>query len=91
MVRGIRLVEAMRGDGIKRPTPVEANTRDVARRSVVLATARPRGHVLTAADLVLRRPGTGIQPEHLTSLPGRRLAADVTADTTLRWDLLEGD
>ncbi len=90
MVRGIRLVEAMRGDGIKRPTPVEANTRDVARRSVVLAAARPRGHVLTAADLVLRRPGTGIQPEHLASLPGRRLAADVAADTTLSWDLLEG-
>ena len=90
MVRGIRLVEAMRGDGIKQPTPVEANTRDVARRSVVLAASRPRGHVLTAADLVLRRPGTGIQPEHLATLPGRRLAADVAADTTLTWDLLEG-
>ncbi len=90
MVRGIRLVEAMRGDGVKQPTPVEANTRDVARRSVVLAAARPRGHVLTAADLVLRRPGTGIQPEHLATLPGRRLAADVAADTTLTWDLLEG-
>ena len=91
MVRGIRLVEAMRGDGIKQPTPVETNTRDVARRSVVLAVSRPRGHVLTAADLILRRPGTGIQPEHLTALPGRRLADDVTADTTLTWNLLEGD
>ena len=56
MVRGIRLVEAMRGDGVKQPTAVEANTRDVARRSVALAAARPRGHVRTAADLVLRRP-----------------------------------
>lgn len=91
MVRGIRLVEAMRGDGIKQPTPVETNTRDVARRSVVLAVSRPRGHVLTAADLILRRPGTGIQPEHLTTLPGRRLSNDVAADTTLTWNLLEGD
>ena len=90
MVRGIRLVEAMRGDGIKRPTAVEANTRDVARRSVVLATSRPRGHVLQAGDLVLRRPGTGIPPEHLASLPGRRLAVDLAADTTLTWDLVEG-
>ncbi len=90
MVRGIRLVESMRGDGIKQPTPVEANTRDVARRSVVLAASRPCGHVLTASDLVLRRPGTGIQPEHLATLPGRRLAVDVAADTTLTWDLLEG-
>lgn len=89
MVRGIRLVEAMRGDGIKQPTPVEANTRDVARRSVVLVATRLRGHVLTANDLVLRRPGTGIQPESLTMILGRRLAADVAADTTLTWDLLE--
>ncbi|PVY92490.1 N-acetylneuraminate synthase [Acidovorax sp. 99] len=89
MVRGIRLVEAMLGDGIKRPTPVEANTRDVARRSVVLVATRLRGHVLTAGDLVLRRPGTGIQPEYLTLMLGRRLAADVAGDTTLTWDLLE--
>jgi N,N'-diacetyllegionaminate synthase len=88
MVRGIRLVEAMRGDGIKRPTPAEANTRDVARRSVVLTVARPRGHVLTASELALRRPGTGIAPEHLGELVGRRLSVDLPADTTLSWDQL---
>ena len=90
MVRGIRLVELMRGDGIKRPTPVEDNTRDVARRSVVLAVARPQGHVLTASDLVLRRPGTGIQPEYLATLLGRSLSMDLSADTTLTWGMLEG-
>lgn len=89
MVRGIRLVEAMRGNGIKQPSSVELNTRDVARRSVVLAVSRPRGHVLKAADLILRRPGTGIEPEHLDTLPGRRLAEAVAADTTLTWNLLE--
>jgi N,N'-diacetyllegionaminate synthase len=88
MVRGIRLVEAMRGDGIKRPQPVEANTRDVARRSVVLTQARPRGHVLQAGELALRRPGTGIAPEFLETLPGRILAADLPAHTTLSWDML---
>jgi N,N'-diacetyllegionaminate synthase len=46
--------------------------------------------VLQAGDLVLRRPGTGIPPEHLASLPGRRLAVDLAADTTLTWDLVEG-
>mgnify|MGYP000010454276 CR=1 FL=1 len=88
MVRGIRLVEAMRGDGVKQPTPAEANTRDVARRSVVLTEARPKGHVLQPGELALRRPGTGIQPEHLAELPGRRLAADLPAHTTLTWDML---
>ncbi|RYY92119.1 MAG: N-acetylneuraminate synthase, partial [Comamonadaceae bacterium] len=62
MVRGIRRVEAMLGDGIKQPHPVEANTRDVARRSIVSTRALSAGHVLTQADLALRRPGTGIAP-----------------------------
>lgn len=89
MVRGIRRVEAMRGDGIKRPHPVEANTRDVARRSVVLTQARPAGHVLQAGELALRRPGTGIAPEHLTALVGRVLATGLPAHSTLAWSHLE--
>jgi len=89
MVRGIRTVSAMLGDGIKQPQPIERNTLDVARRSVVLTRARPRGHVLQPGDLALRRPGTGIAPEHLQALAGRRLAADLQADTTLQWSLLE--
>ena len=89
MVRGIRRVEAMRGDGIKRPQPVEANTRDVARRSVVLTQARPAGHVLQAGELALRRPGTGITPEHLQALVGRTLATALPAHSTLAWSHLE--
>ena len=90
MVRGIRLVSAMLGDGVKQPTAAEMNTRDVARRSVVLARALPAGHVLAASDLVLRRPGTGIAPEFLDGLAGRKLARALPAHTTLGWDMIEG-
>lgn len=90
MVRSIRLVEAMLGDGVKRPDPVEADTRDVARRSVVTTRDLPAGHVLVEADLALRRPGTGIAPDHWEALQGRRLAADVPAHTCLQWAMLEG-
>ncbi|MFC5498805.1 N-acetylneuraminate synthase [Caenimonas terrae] len=91
MVRSIRLVEAMLGDGIKRPDPSEANTRDVARRSVVTTRSLPAGHVLAEADLALRRPGTGIAPDQWEALPGRRLAQDVPAHTCLQWSMLEAD
>ena len=89
LVRSIRQVEAMLGDGIKRAQPIEMDTRDVARRSVVTTRALPAGHVLTQADLALRRPGTGIAPDQLTVLPGRRLLQAVPAHFCLLWSMLE--
>lgn len=91
MVQSIRQVEAMLGDGIKRPHPIETDTRDVARRSVVTSRDLPAGHVLTGADLTLRRPGTGIAPDQWDALPGRRLSRDVPAHTCLEWSMLEAD
>lgn len=91
LVKSIRQVEAMLGDGIKRPHPVEADTRDVARRSVVITRALAAGHVLTQDDLALRRPGTGIAPDQWEALPGRRLSCDVAAHTCLAWTMLEAD
>jgi len=90
MVKGIRIVESMLGDGVKRPQPIEQNTRDVARRSLVAVRDLPRGHVLAATDLALRRPGTGIPPDQWDRVVGRRLGQDVRAHTTLDWAMLAG-
>jgi N,N'-diacetyllegionaminate synthase len=91
MVRSLREVEQMLGDGTKRPQPVEADTRDVARRSVVTVRQLPAGHVLSDADLALRRPGTGIAPDQWELVRGRRLSEPVPAHTCLQWSMLEGE
>lgn len=86
MMRQIRLVESALGDGIKRPAPCERDTAEVARRSVVAARDLPAGTRLAAADLAIKRPGTGIEPRHHTTVAGRTLRRAIALDEPLRWE-----
>jgi N-acetylneuraminate synthase/N,N'-diacetyllegionaminate synthase len=86
LVRGVRAVESALGDGIKRPTPAEENTKAVARKSVVVTRAIARGTRLGAADLTVKRPGTGIPPSDLAKVVGRSARRDLEADQPLGWD-----
>ncbi len=88
MVRRIRRVESALGDGTKAPATTEANTAAVARRSLVFARDLPAGHVLSAGDLAVRRPGTGLAPNRLGEVVGRRLAGAVRAGQLLREETL---
>ncbi len=89
MVASIRRIEAMRGDGVKRPTAAERDTARVARRSVAVARDLPAGTVLSADLLVCRRPATGIAPRDIERVIGQRLRSDLTAFTVLQWEHLE--
>lgn len=89
-VRGIRAIEAAIGTGIKRPTPAELGTAEVARRSITAARDLPKGHVLGADDLRIMRPGTGLKPALLPMVVGLPLARDVAAFTPLTMEDLHG-
>ncbi len=90
MTTAIRRLSAMLGNGHKTPTPEEADTATVARRSVAAATGIARGTVIEAAMLVCRRPATGIAPRDAGAVVGRRALCDIPAGTVLQWDQLEG-
>lgn len=89
MVRGIRRIEAMRGDGRKQPRPEELDAARVARRSVVTAVDIPAGTRIDAAMLACRRPATGIAPAEIDRVAGCTARHDLPAGTVLHWDLLE--
>ena len=89
MVSGIRRVEQALGSGIKQPAESEANTREVARRSIYMRRSADAGAMLTQDDLVALRPAGGISPDQFDSVAGRRLRRSLPAGAVLRWEDLE--
>ena len=83
-VQSVRRIEAMLGHGRKEPAPSEAPGMGWATKSMVAARDLPAGHVLAARDLVAKRPGDGVRPDHAATLLGRRLAHAITADDPVR-------
>jgi sialic acid synthase SpsE len=56
------------------------------RRSVVITKDLPSGHILTVEDLTSKRPGTGISPDMIENLVGRKLNRIKEEDTLLKWE-----
>ena len=89
MVRGIRKVEVALGDGRKEPAASEANTSDVARRSLLSAAAIPAGTVLTKDLIAILRPGTGLPPAMRDQVIGMRARQHIDPGVLLSLAMLE--
>lgn len=89
MVRGIRRIDRMRGNGVKAPRPEERDAARVARRSVVAAVDIAAGTRIDDAMLACRRPATGIAPADQQQVVGRVARTAIAAGTVLQWDLFE--
>jgi N,N'-diacetyllegionaminate synthase len=88
LMRAIREVESALGDGNKRPMASEADTRRVARKSLVAARPIKAGERLTISDVAIKRPGTGLAPAELPRVLGRALRRDLAADDLISWEAL---
>ncbi len=88
MVTAIRNVEKAMGDGVKKPSPSETKNINIARKSIHAAKALPEGHVLTEADLVMKRPGDGIPSKDMDKVIGKKLKKAVGEDHKLMMEEL---
>jgi len=88
MIQQIRDIESALGDGIKAPQPIELDCIQVARKSLVAAHSLPVGHRLSAADILVKRPGTGIPPENLEKLIGVILTQAIQEDALFPAELV---
>jgi N-acetylneuraminate synthase len=87
MVRGIHIVEASLGNGIKKPSVTEVANAAVVRRSLVAARDIPSGAELTLEMVIIKRPGTGLSPAMLPTILGRKTTRAIKAGDLLSFDL----
>jgi N-acetylneuraminate synthase/N,N'-diacetyllegionaminate synthase len=83
LVASIRETERALGSGRKEPSAAEAANAPAMRRSIVARRHIAAGELITADDLTLKRPGTGLAPRYWEKLVGRRAPRDIAPDEPL--------
>lgn len=87
MVRAIRDAQDALGDGVKRMAPAEADLYVTARRSLFAARAIEPGTVLTADDVAILRPGTGLEVRDVDHVIGRTARRRIERHEPLAWEM----
>ena len=92
LVDGVRFIERMRANPIDKDASAQetAPLRKLFTRSLVASADLPAGTVITREHVAIKKPGTGLPPERLEDIIGRRLARPVTVDQLLAVDDIEG-
>jgi N-acetylneuraminate synthase len=85
LVEGVDFVHRARTHPVDKDAAAEeaAPLRALFTKSVVTSRDLAAGAVLEQDDLTLKKPGTGLGPEHLAALVGRRVRHDLPADTLI--------
>mgnify|MGYP001449629242 CR=1 FL=1 len=84
MIGGIRNIQDALGDGEKKPTNIEIQNMEAARKSIVTKTEIKRGDVFSEENLTTKRPGTGISPMLWDKYIGKKSMKDYKKDTLLK-------
>jgi sialic acid synthase SpsE len=88
MVEKIRDVEQAFGDGMKNGARDEEKENFSLRRSIIAARDIAEGRVITAEDIVIKRPGYGILPQFRDIVTGRTAKRDIKADEWITWEMV---
>lgn len=89
MVASSRRIEQSMGDGIKRPTSSELETKKIVRKEVMAAKDLPAGTILDLQDLCLKRSnGSGVPAENIHEVLGSKLLHDKNKNQPIPYDAL---
>jgi N,N'-diacetyllegionaminate synthase len=85
-VRNLRDVEVSLGDGRKRPSDVEEESRLFGRRSIVSAVDIRAHETIAQWMLAFKRPGSGLEPRYREKVIGMKARRNISKDTILQWE-----
>ena len=88
MIRQIRDIEQGLGDGMKRQTEGETASLAWARKSLVAARQINAGESVGKDDLKTKRPGTGISPDQINEVIGKKAKIGIKKDHLIKWENL---
>lgn len=80
----VRRAEVMLGREDKFVTNSEAQTRDIARKSITAKKYIKKGEIFTADNITCKRPGTGISPMHWHEVIGTCAEQDFAPNDLIR-------
>lgn len=86
MVDMAREIEKLRGMKDKVVIQAEAKTRLYDKRSIVASRDIKEGETVELSDFTFKRPGTGLWPENVGRLLGRRANMLIRKDTIIEWN-----
>ncbi len=89
LVNRIRKTETMMGSLTVAPSDAELRIRREFRRSIVAARDLPAGHEIQKEDLVLKRPGTGLNAREMPNLIGKTTRSNISKDLRISHEMLE--
>lgn len=87
-ISNFRWIDKVLGSPEKTVLDCEIVPRREARRSLVLTRSMKAGEVITKEDIMPKRPGTGISPQYMDIVIGRKVLKDLEEDTILTWDVI---
>ena len=83
-VKAIRKTEKLLGNGIKSPTEREKKIIKEVRRSIVASRDLKKGNIITRDMIEFKRPGTGLYPEFVDYVIGKKIKRDIQEDEVIK-------
>lgn len=77
LVKAIRDVEAILGDGVKKPRQSEKEIAKVVKKSIFAKMDIKKGTKISEKMLMIKRPEIGLAPEYFTKIIGKKALSDI--------------
>ena len=91
ILRDIEILDMIRGSEKLSCLETEKTARLNARRSIVANTDIKEGEVITEEMLTYKRPGTGISPDRIDEVIGKKASVNILDDTIITEDMITSE